>query len=56
MSWVSDAWVVSLKEGTAPLVVAEKLAEMGYAHQPRWPGHRRSATRPRSPIAWPSRC
>ncbi|HWU14897.1 MAG TPA: DegT/DnrJ/EryC1/StrS aminotransferase family protein, partial [Caulobacter sp.] len=37
MSWVSDAWVVSLPEGTAPLVAA-KLAEMGYATNPVGPG------------------
>jgi dTDP-4-amino-4,6-dideoxygalactose transaminase len=37
MSWVSDAWVVSLKEGTAP-IVAEKLAEMGYRTNPVGPG------------------
>jgi len=37
MSWVSDAWVVSVTEGAAP-VVAEKLAEMGYATNPVGPG------------------
>jgi len=37
MSWVSDAWVVSLPEGTAP-VVAAKLEEMGYATNPVGPG------------------
>jgi dTDP-4-amino-4,6-dideoxygalactose transaminase len=37
MSWVSDAWVVSVSEGAAP-VVAEKLAEMGYATNPVGPG------------------
>ncbi len=37
MSWVSDAWVVSLAAGAAP-AVAEKLAEMGYATNPVGPG------------------
>jgi dTDP-4-amino-4,6-dideoxygalactose transaminase len=37
MSWVSDAWVVSLSEDTAPAVAA-KLAEMGYATNPVGPG------------------
>ena len=37
MSWVSDAWVVSLPEGAAPAVAA-KLAAMGYATNPVGPG------------------
>ncbi|MDR7116532.1 DegT/DnrJ/EryC1/StrS family aminotransferase [Caulobacter sp. BE254] len=37
MSWVSDAWVVSLPQGSAPLVAA-RLAEMGYATNPVGPG------------------
>ena len=37
MSWVSDAWVVSVPEGAAP-VVAAKLADMGYAPNPVGPG------------------
>jgi len=38
MSWVSDAWVVSLAEGAAPAVAA-RLAQMGYATNPVGPGH-----------------
>ncbi|MFZ0268503.1 DegT/DnrJ/EryC1/StrS family aminotransferase [Caulobacter sp.] len=37
MSWVSDAWVVRVSPGAAP-VVAAKLAEMGYATNPVGPG------------------
>lgn len=37
ISWVSDAWVVSLAEGAAPAVAA-RLAELGYATNPVGPG------------------
>jgi len=47
MSWVSDAWVVSVKEGAAP-VVAAKLAEMGYATNPVGPG---IVVRDQTPVA-----
>ncbi|MBC7669821.1 MAG: DegT/DnrJ/EryC1/StrS aminotransferase family protein [Gemmatimonadaceae bacterium] len=47
MSWVSDAWVVSLQEGAAPSVAA-KLAEMGYATNAVGPGH---AARDETPVA-----
>jgi dTDP-4-amino-4,6-dideoxygalactose transaminase len=47
MSWVSDAWVVSLAEGAAPAVAA-KLAEMGYATNPVGPG---IVVRDQTPVA-----
>ncbi|MBO9709346.1 MAG: DegT/DnrJ/EryC1/StrS aminotransferase family protein [Caulobacter sp.] len=37
VSWVSDAWVVSLAEGAAPAVAA-RLADLGYATNPVGPG------------------
>lgn len=47
MSWVSDAWVVSVPEGAAP-VVAAKLAELGYATNPVGPG---IVVRDQTPVA-----
>lgn len=47
MSWVSDAWVVSLAEGAAPAVAA-KLAAEGYLTNPVGPGH---SARDEMPVA-----
>lgn len=47
MSWVSDAWVVSLKEGAAPAVAA-RLAKMGYMTNPVGPG---PGSRDATPVA-----
>jgi hypothetical protein len=47
MSWVSDAWVVSLAEGAAPAVAA-RLAAEGYATNPVGPG---CSVRDETPVA-----